>query len=363
MPGGDRRARKVALLGGAIYLGIVVIFLASFSGRIEWFVKFGETSPYTPYARSVLGPDISVPLDDGHDGQAFWLQARDPFLTNGEQLRAIYERPAYRAQRMLYPLAASPGHLFGEQGVLWALVLVNLGAVVFGCYLCARLAEEAGARDRAAWAYAANPVVFIAVLMDFADALALALLLATVLAARRERWWWALAAAVGAVLTKEINLIGIAALAVLGTGVPRRWRVALIAAPAAAAGTWALYARWRLGWPASDIQEFTPIPFYGYWDAYRRGWSQYGNWSDAFMAVIVVVFAGFSVRRWLRRRTFEMNTALPFLALVPFMSIYVTDIMLNLVRAVGPAITLVAIDAYVPKGRRKVTPSKPGNSR
>ena len=48
----------------------------------------------------------------------------------------------------------------------------------------------------------------------------------------------------------------------------RRWAIVVI--PALAALGWAVYVRWRLGWPASDIEEFTPVPLWGYVDAYRR---------------------------------------------------------------------------------------------
>ena len=51
--------------------------------------------------------------------------------------------------------------------------------------------------------------------------------------------------------------------------VRRRW--SLVVVPAVAALGWALYARWRLGWPPSQMEELSPAPLWGYVDAYQRG--------------------------------------------------------------------------------------------
>jgi len=51
--------------------------------------------------------------------------------------------------------------------------------------------------------------------------------------------------------------------------------------------------------------------------------------------------------RWWRRRTILLHAALPFALLVPFFTLQVLDILLNSVRAVGPAIAFVWIDFYV----------------
>ena len=345
--------RTTVLIGTGIAIGLVVLAALAFPGRPEWFVKFGASGAYTPFAREVLGDDLLVPLDDGHDGQGYWLQARDPALRDGAREARIFDRPAYRAQRMLYPTLAAPFRLGGEQTLLWGLVIVNVLVIAGGTYLASRLAVAAGASPLAGLAFTLNPLVLISLMMDFGDALALATLVGVVLFLREHRYRVALGFAAAAVLAKEFTLLPLAALALTGTApLGHRRRISLVAVPAVAAAGWGLYARWRLGWPASQIQEFEVVPLWGYVDSYRRGWSHAGNWSDAAVAVLLLALAVAVVVRWWRRRTPELTVALPFAVLVPFLSAYVVDLGLNSIRAIGPALTFAAIDWYADPGRR-----------
>jgi len=339
--------RRVVLLGLLLNIGLVAFCDAAYGGGAEWFVKFGEDGAYTPYARTVLGDDLLVPLEDGHDGQGYWLQARDPLLVDGDRLAATFDRPAYRAQRMLYPTLAAPFRLLGEDAVLWGLVVVNLVAVGFGTLWATRLALATGAPERAGLAFALNPLIAISLVMDFADALALAALVGVALAVHRRRWGWAVAAGVGAVLAKDVTGAALAALVLLwpvAGAVRRRW--AIVVVPALAASGWAVYVRWRLGWPARDIEEFTPVPLWGYVDAYRRGWSRHGNWGDAVFSAFLLLTAAVVILRWWRRRNVEMTMALPFALLVPFLTATVTDLAINSFRVIAPALTFLVIDGY-----------------
>lgn len=353
---GRRAVRTTVLVGLAVNLLPVLLALAAFGARADWFVKFGHEGAYTPVAREVLGDDVRVPLDDGHDGQGYWLQARDPALLHGGADARAFDRPAYRAQRMLYPTLAAPFRLLGENALLQGLVLVNLAVVGLGTYAATRLAMAAGGPAKAGLAFALNPLVAVAVLMDFGDALALAALVGTVWMLRERRFWPALGLAVAAALAKEVSLLPLAALAVTGVaGLTTRRRVQLLAVPTAAVVSWALYARWRLGWPASQIEEFSAVPLWGYLDSYRRGWSQAGNWFDAVVAAALLVVAVVVVVRFRHRRTPELAVALPFALLVPFLSANVVDLALNSFRVLGPALTFAVIDWYAdPASRRPV---------
>jgi hypothetical protein len=345
MPSGS--VHRVVLIGILANLALVLFCAAAYGGKGEWFVKFGHEGEYTSVGREVLGDDLLVALDDGHDGQGYWLQARDPLLLDGDRAADVHDRPAYRAQRMLYPTLASPFRLLGEDALLWGLVAVNLVVVGLGTLWATRLALEAGAPEKAGLAFALNPLVAISLVMDFADAIALAGLVAVALAVRQRRWGWAVVAGVGAVLAKDVSGAALASLVLLWplAGVARR-RWSLVVVPAVAALGWAIYVRWRLGWPSSQIEEFTPVPLWGYLDAYRRGWSQAGNWGDAIFAVLLVFGAAFVVVRWWRRRSIELTMALPFALLVPFLSATVTDLTINSFRVLAPALTFVVIDGY-----------------
>ncbi len=108
-------------------------------------------------------------------------------------LIAYTDRPAYRAERVAYPLLAAPFRLGGEQALVWGLVVVNLAIVAVGAYVTARLAQRIGAPVQAGYAFALNPLVLAALVLDLADALTVATLVGLVLAVRRQRWGVAVA--------------------------------------------------------------------------------------------------------------------------------------------------------------------------
>lgn len=347
---GSRAARRWALLGLSVHLLLVSMFLVRAGGNPQYFVHFGVEASYAPFARQVLGDPLLTPHSDGHDGQAFWLLARDPLLLHGgDVLVRFLDRPAYRAQRIFYPLLASPWRLAGETGLLWGLLATNLALVFGGGLVACSLAEASGAPSRAGLAFSLSPGVLGATIFSLSDTLALALLLGTMLALLQGRRTVAVACAVLGVLTKESTIIGLVGLAALAPRVPLRTRVLLLLVPASAASGWALYARWRLGWPPSQLEEFA-VPFCGYLDAWRRGWSPVGNWFDAVLAFALLPLALLGILRWRSRRSLFMAGAVPFFSLVPFLSAQVLDLAGNSLRVMTPAITLLVLDYYAGLG-------------
>jgi hypothetical protein len=166
-----------------------------------------------------------------------------------------------------------------------------------------------------------------------------------------------LAGTVG-VLTKEPTLLGLAGVALLAPAVGRRARVALVGVPGAAAAAWFVYAHWRLAWPSAGVQEFA-APFYGYYQAYTKGWRPVGNWADAIVAVLLIPLACAVLVRFYRRRSLLLAAAVPFAAMLPFLSAQVFDLADNSLRALGPAITLLALDLYARAPGPTPTPPRP----
>jgi hypothetical protein len=355
-------AVRAAVIATAFYAVFTIILVIPNGGRAEWFVKFGEQGPITDYAHQVLRPDVVTPYDEGQDGTTFWLHARDPLLTDPGRYTTLIDRPTYRAQRVLYPALTAPFRLAGEQGLLWGLVLVNLAVVFVGTLLTSLLAIELRAPPRAAYVFALNTLMVVAFVQDLSDGLAVVGVLATLLAVRRKRWGCAVLAGVVAVLAKEQALLPIVAVALVARG-PRPSRAALVAGPAAAAGLWALYLRIRLGWPATSIEEFTAVPFSAFVDSYRFGWSVTGRYGEMLVALaIVVVSVVVVVRFWRRRRQhpLELAACLPSVLLVPFYSSQVIYRDINSIRAIGPVLTLLALDLYAGRAPRRSTA---GNTR
>jgi hypothetical protein len=350
-----RTALRWALFAVALYTAFVGLFAIKYGGP-EWFLHLGHNNERNiAFARHVLGPHVLVPHRDGHDGRYFWVQARDPFLAHAKLDASLVDRGVYRFQRVAYPLLASPWRLFGEHALLWGLLVCNVVIVGIGAYVATLLALEVGAPARAMLGFVFCPAVLVAAIGDLSDALGVVAILLVVLLVLRGRIGWACVSGTVAVLAKEPMALGLIGIAVLGRGLTTRRRLLLLGIPGAVAVAWALYVRWRLGWPATSIEEFT-TPFYGYVDAWRRGWSVVHNWADAGAAIALLPFAGVVVWRWWTHRvSMLMAAALPFALLVPFFTALVLDLLLNSVRAVGPAVPLVWIDFYV-TGARTASP-------
>jgi len=110
----------------------------------------GVEAPLRDYVEDRLG---DIPLTDGtgHDGKYFFVQAHDPLLLDPVANAALMERPTYRSQRMLYPLMASAGSWFGDTGILWFMLLINVLAIGVGTWATAAFALAMGAVDGSVW--------------------------------------------------------------------------------------------------------------------------------------------------------------------------------------------------------------------
>jgi hypothetical protein len=337
---------RAAVTAVGLYTLFCLVFLVGPGhGDPAWFIQLGSKRIPVALAKKVLGPGVVIPHVDGHDGRFFWVQARDPLLLHPKQDAANLDRPAYRAQRIGYPALAAPWKVFGEYGVVWALLLVNLAIVGAGTWWTTALALDLGAPARAGAAFALNPAVVVAVLFDTSDALAIAAVVGVLLLLHRRHFGAAVVLGALGAVAKEPTLLALGGVALFSRDLTRVRRAALVGLPSITAAGWGLYERWRLGWPPSQIQEFTS-PLYGYLDAYRRGWRTAGNWGDAVVAAGVLVLAVVVVTVWWRRRSTVMSAAMPFALLAPFLSSQVLDLADNSLRSLGPALTLLAIEAY-----------------
>jgi hypothetical protein len=339
-------------------LGIVALVMGVSQGGPAYFIQLGQKSRALELARDVLGEGVPTPVADGHDGESFWLLARDPTLSGGDDLAQYFDRPLYRAQRIGYPALAAPWRLGGEQALLWGLVLTNLAAVGVGTYLTgANVARQGGAR-LAGYVFAANPLVWLALLFDFSDAVALAGVMGAVWALRRGRWGPLVACTVVAALAKESSLLGLGAIAVLVPRIPFRQRALLVVPAGLSAALWRLYVMAQPGFTSDpQVEEFVVKPFSGYVEAWRHGWSPMGDWAYAALSIALIPVAVAVVWAWWRHRgSVELCAALPYALFLPFLSGQVLDIPINSVRAVGPAVTLAAAGVLIIRGTAAGTP-------
>jgi hypothetical protein len=255
----------VVLLACALYLG--AIFAANDADPLV-FVTLGEC-----FSACVGADGTDCPPDSaGYDGQFAYYIARDPARSPD-----CLDAPAYRLQRILLPALARALSLGQAALIPWALVAINLVALVGGTALLEDLLARAGASRWYALSYGLFAGVFMAVRLSTTEPLAYGLALGAVWLATRER------------LTGTAILLGLAALAkettaffalgiALHLALGGRWRAALTLALIAAAP----FLAWQMAliaWLSAPgigsggalATAFTPVPYGGVWQIALEG--------------------------------------------------------------------------------------------
>lgn len=246
------RPWQVVLLVTAVYVGLT---LARFDGD--------------PLSFAIVGSRFDPGLPDGtqgYDGQFAYQIARNPLGAS-----PYLDVPAYRYQRILYPLLARCLSLGNERLLPWMLILINLIALPAGTALTEAILVQQGLSRWYALTYGLFIGLLMPVRLDLTEPLAYLLVQAAVLAFRRQRLglgavWFALAA-----LTRETTLLFVGGYA-LSLLAARRWRAALgwtgaVVGPFLA---WqiVLYlwlGSWGVGSGGAFATPFEVIPFRGWW--------------------------------------------------------------------------------------------------
>lgn len=280
------------------YAAIVFLLLRAFDLNPTGPIRIGDILPaqrfWTEHTRVVHGI--------GYDGQWFFYLAHDPFLRAPDP-EAFLDLPAYRAARILYPLLAWLLALGQPAAIPWALLAVNLLAVLGGTLACLDVLRRLGASRWLALGYAFSPPVMIGVSASLAEPTALALVAGGVALALRRHHWLAGAVLALAVLAREPSMLvpagfGLYALA------RREWqRGAAYLLPLAVPVGWHLVILARLGvLPSAQSPDNFGMPFGG---AYYRlglllGWhppllGEPGPPTTNVMAEVVIILASAAI--------------------------------------------------------------------
>lgn len=210
-----------------------------------------------------------LPGQAGYDGQYYYRLALDPLTDHAVAHGIRLDRPAYRQQRILYPLLARLLALGQEPLIPWSLIAVNFIALVALGWLGARYALELGVP--ALWGLVFPLYLGFATSFsrDLAEPLECALILAALLSLRRQRYWIAAALLSAAVLAKEPALLVVAGIGLADLHANRAplWQRsrAVAAVPVLVVATWQywLWRNWGTvgvvegagngGWPLSGV--------------------------------------------------------------------------------------------------------------
>ena len=174
-----------------ICLAYVLLTLARYNFDPEYFALIGTRyDPGLPDGRP------------GYDGQFAYQIARDPL--NGWTKTDV---PAYRYQRIVYPIMARVLALGNADLAPWTLIAVNIVALTAGVWLTEEILRHFQISRWYALIYGLTAGTLGAVRLDLTEPLAYALAQAGVLLALKDRWRWAAVVLAVAALTKEMTLV------------------------------------------------------------------------------------------------------------------------------------------------------------
>jgi hypothetical protein len=194
------------LLPGAVGLAlaclVVALHLALLGNDLSVFVRAAppfSTPEGLPPSLRLLQPDQS------YDGQYYYRLALDPGLTR--DVGITLDKPAYRQQRLLYPLLAHVLALGQDDWVPASLLVLNVFGLALLGVLGALYARDMGLSPWYGLGLALFPGFAFTLARDLAEILEACLLVGCALALRRDRAAAAAVLLALAVLTRETAVV------------------------------------------------------------------------------------------------------------------------------------------------------------
>lgn len=141
---------------------------------------------------------------EGYDGQFALSIALDP---NPSTVAPHLDVPAYRYQRIVYPLLARSLGFGSPAAIPWTLLFINLAAQGIGTWILATILHERGERPGYAVVYALWVGLVASAGLDLNEPLAFACIAAGWLALGRGRFGWSALWMTASLFAKETSLV------------------------------------------------------------------------------------------------------------------------------------------------------------
>ncbi len=167
-------------------------------------LRVGEASPALDVIVSDLGR-VPVTEGEGHDGQYFYLIARDPVGLRG--LGELTDDGGYRFRRPLSGWLAGGFGMLPPRAILWGLTLWEIVGMGLAASAMSVLTRRMGARQWAMVGVLGSIGLWVSVQLATPDALALGLALWAVVAVLDRRWGLAVVALAASALAKDSYLL------------------------------------------------------------------------------------------------------------------------------------------------------------
>ena len=120
----------ILFLTAATFLSVLFLYSLTFDQNITGFMVIGD---HFQAPRIWTSQTLVHKGSVGYDGQFYYYIAHDPFILG--QSHDHIDSPAYRYQRIIYPLTARLLS-FGQPGLIpWMMVAVNLLGILLGTWL------------------------------------------------------------------------------------------------------------------------------------------------------------------------------------------------------------------------------------
>jgi hypothetical protein len=224
---------------------------------------------WDPMAFVVIGkqfdPNQGI-TEMGYDGQFAYQIAKDP-----ANAAPYLDEPAYRYQRILYPILAHLLALGNIEVIPWMLILINIVSLVLGTLATEKILQNHGHSRWYALAYGAFAGLLLSLRLNLTEPLAFALVQWGILFFDRGYLWRSLPFFALAALTRELTLF-FAAACVITLWADRRFRRGLVWGLGVGFpfGLWQIFLRLWLGeWGVNSggarASSFELIPFRGWW--------------------------------------------------------------------------------------------------
>jgi len=233
-----------------------VLYGAVIAGRLayhNWDPAFFIVAGHAFCDESSTPPGLTIFTRYGYDGLFYYRLALDPLTNERIEYGITIDNPAYRQQRILYPVLARIAALGANSWVPWSMIMVNYLAVCGLAFSAARFAELFAMPAIYGLVIPFFPGVLLGLDRDLADPLAISLMVFSLYLLHSRRITFAACMLALAVLTRETVILLAAALFLhSGWRALRRqssWTESVrLAIPLAAYAAWQLwiFARWGI---------------------------------------------------------------------------------------------------------------------
>jgi hypothetical protein len=190
------------LLTAAVFLSVLFLYSLKFNKNITGFMVIGDYFQ----ARHIWTEKTLVHQGSvGYDGQYYYYIAHDPFIL-GQSYDHI-DFPAYRYQRIIYPLAVWLA-AFGHSPLIpWMMVAVNLLGILFGTWFLILILKHFGRSPWYSLFYPASWGFLLCLLRSLPEPLAITFVVITVYFYLKGRTAWQVISLSLAGLTQETTLL------------------------------------------------------------------------------------------------------------------------------------------------------------